>query len=361
MRHDPELIARRIREAAGAPEIWAQALGDVSASVNGAGALLFCVDDRLVRPPASAEQAHVLDEYLTKGWNALDVRYRGIPKMERRGFITDEDCMDRDEIASSQFYQDFLAGHGIGAFAGVGFRAGGDLWCLSVQRRLRDGPFEPRELDALLRLWGPLSDAATLSRQFDFARLKGMTDALELTRDAAIVCDRGGRIASINARAEALVGRMIDPRSRTLSLRSAADRDALRACLASSQRRRGPEPAACVVRDPKGGEILVRAIEVDGMSVFAPADGRAVLLLLKRRVLDPVAALAARSSLTAAESAIVASLRAGGSVAEIAQARGVRPDTIRTQLKSIYLKTGASGQARLLSRVAALGDERPAD
>ncbi|QZO00398.1 hypothetical protein [Chenggangzhangella methanolivorans] len=40
--------------------------------------------------------------------------------------------MDRDEIASSQFYQDFLAGHGIGAFAGVGFRAGGDLWCLSV-------------------------------------------------------------------------------------------------------------------------------------------------------------------------------------------------------------------------------------
>ncbi|QZO00397.1 helix-turn-helix transcriptional regulator [Chenggangzhangella methanolivorans] len=136
---------------------------------------------------------------------------------------------------------------------------------------------------------------------------------------------------------------MIDPRSRTLS-RAARPIATPCACLASSQRRRGPEPAACVVRDPKGGEILVRAIEVDGMSVFAPADGRAVLLLLKRRVLDPVAALAARSSLTAAESAIVASLRAGGSVAEIAQARGVRPDTIRTQLKSIYLKTGASGQ-----------------
>ncbi|TGN42439.1 LuxR family transcriptional regulator, partial [Paracoccus liaowanqingii] len=58
--------------------------------------------------------------------------------------------------------------------------------------------------------------------------------------------------------------------------------------------------------------------------------------------------------LSAAETSIVQALVDGLKIEQIAQARGTSPDTVRTQLKSIFAKTGCSRQSDVVRHVAAM-------
>ena len=69
-----------------------------------------------------------------------------------------------------------------------------------------------------------------------------------------------------------------------------------------------------------------------------------------------VALLARANGLTRAETRVVELLAADRSPAEIAKSLGTRVHTVRSQLKSIYLKTGVHGQRELLALLARLPD-----
>ena len=70
----------------------------------------------------------------------------------------------------------------------------------------------------------------------------------------------------------------------------------------------------------------------------------------------PVERVARRHSLTAAETALLAALVEGDTLADFAERRGVSVHTARNQLKSVFDKTGARRQAELLRLVFARGD-----
>jgi DNA-binding CsgD family transcriptional regulator len=73
----------------------------------------------------------------------------------------------------------------------------------------------------------------------------------------------------------------------------------------------------------------------------------------RRLQLDPFM-VAAAFDLTPAESQLAVSLAQGMSVNEVAIARGVSIETVRSQVKSIFAKTGTSQQSELVSLLATL-------
>ena len=100
----------------------------------------------------------------------------------------------------------------------------------------------------------------------------------------------------------------------------------LRLCLY----RPGPSGAAC----PDRASCFV---QIDDPALALPAGIRRFCAL---------------HGLTGAETGIVAGLTAGLTLAQIALQRGTSPDTVRTQLKAIFWKTGCKRQADLVGQVA---------
>lgn len=75
----------------------------------------------------------------------------------------------------------------------------------------------------------------------------------------------------------------------------------------------------------------------------------AVAMVLASDMAEPrLAAIARRAGLSPAETEIVSLLVQGLSVDAVAERRGAARETVRTQLKSIYLKTGSATRADLL-------------
>jgi len=78
-----------------------------------------------------------------------------------------------------------------------------------------------------------------------------------------------------------------------------------------------------------------------------------------RRVKPPVKRLRALFGLTGAEATLAQGLLDGRRLAEIAASRDVSVETVRTQLRSLFKKTGASRQADLMRILLALPEVPP--
>src|SRR6185437_5653122 len=135
-----------------------------------------------------------------------DERYRGQLTFSRRGVATDFDFTTTAEIARSPYYQDFLARFGLRWFAGVKVGAGDDVWCLSLQRSVAQGPFEPSEIKELAALSRQLAGAAELARAFAFARVDAAIQAFDISGKAVMMFDSRGEVFRANAAAEHLLG-----------------------------------------------------------------------------------------------------------------------------------------------------------
>ena len=354
-----ESVADRLQQAALDPTQWSDALYHLSQTVDGAGALLFSTEKRLPGLPASPDLAESLADYFKDGWNERDQRYRGVPSMLRKGIMDDRDCISREEMARSGFYQDFLGRHGLRWFAGLGFRLGDDLWCVSIQRTISQGPYEPEELRRLSMLLRPLSDAVSLSQKFGFARVLGLTDALELLGQPGMVLDERGRLLALNGLAEDRVSHMIDVRTRSLKFADQKSLAALQSIVAGATAgdlKAAPTTVVSVL-DPSGHRRIIRAIGLRGWARFAFTGARVLLIFedQPKEVPDAASLLRSTFDLTSAETKLAVELAAGASLALAADRMSVTYQTARSSLKAIFSKTETHRQGELIAKLAKFG------
>src|SRR5690606_19831199 len=93
----------------------------------------------------------------------------------------------------------------------------------------------------------------------------------------------------------------------------------------------------------------LRFLPLPSPARLALGDTPAVAMVLASDMAEPrLSALVRRAGLSRAETEIVSLLVQGLSVEAVAERRGAARETVRTQLKSIYLKTGAASRADLL-------------
>jgi DNA-binding CsgD family transcriptional regulator len=296
------------------------------------------------------------ETYLRDGWVQRDVRFRCVPALLRRGASAEFDFITADEIAIHPYYQEWLAPHGLRWFSAVKIAFGEEIWALSIQRSIAQGPFSPAEVDHLAELSKGLASAGALARALGFARAEAALAAFEVSGLAVALVDRLGKVVRLNAAAELLIGSDLKiVRGRIVC----ADRDAAaafdRALHALLRSGSGPALESPVVV-PRAGKrpLLAYATRPPAICADAIAECQAVVVLIEPAASPPPpeAHLKGAFGLTTAEARLASRLATGESLADAADALGVTKETARELLKRVFAKTDVHRQAELVALLA---------
>ncbi len=359
-------VSARIQDVVADPGAWSDVLDEVTVAAGAQGASLFRAS--LATPGValasnSTNGQQLMDRYLSDGWIYRDIRTRAIPKMLKTGVGVDQDFMTPDAIEREPYYQELLAPLGLRWWAGVAFRSDDDFWCMALHRNIKQGYFDPDEQAKLATLCQSLTEAATISRAVGRARIIGMTDALDLIGQPALVLDHFGRVLRENAAAASIY----DQWFRVIGARILVqDHEAAAAFTRLADACRSPLSRAVtgkriVVRRSERRPIVVHSHALSS-AASEPFSGGRVLLLVTDLEAQPqplASVLGATFGLTAAEARLAAIIGGGGSLDVACETLHVTRETARNQLKSIFAKTSTHRQAELVLLLARISTTFP--
>jgi DNA-binding CsgD family transcriptional regulator len=354
-------MRHRLGEAALDPTSWPAIMEQISATVGATGAVLLQSDIRTPDVPRTSSVDALVQRYFVDGWATRDVRgNKGVPLLARGApVIIDQDFVTSDQMRRDPFYNDCLIAEGFQWFAGVGFRAGSALWILTFQRTHREGAFDPSDKGILAQLSEPMTEAASLSKAVGRVVLSGMTNALDLVREAALVLDRLGFVLDANPRAERLFDDEFRIRGRRIYIRDKRASAALDECLEKLRATPDVSPVATapvVVQRDRRRPVVVRVMPIPG-AVRSPFLGARALVILRefgpRPAPDPEL-LSVIFGMTRAEARLASLMAAGLSPLQAAMELHVSPATVRNQLKAVFAKTGTHRQSELVTLISGL-------
>jgi DNA-binding CsgD family transcriptional regulator len=340
------------------PARWDAAMDVASYATGSLGAMLFPVRGRTPNLPKSESMRGLAEDYVGGGWVHRDDRYQSAPALLRRGVSSEFDFTTPEEMAKSQYYQDFLGRHGLRWFAGVKVGEGEDVWALTLQRTVAQGPFSPDELGRLAELSRRLAGAAQLACAFGFARMEGALAAFDASRTPAAAIDRSGEVVRLNLSAERLIGADLQVVKKRLVSFNRDATAALDKALHALIWTKGEAFHAPVVLPRRLGRPIIAypsRLAAEGFTGFAACSGFVAFLDLEARPPADGRALAKAFGLTPAEARLAVRFLAEESLEAAAQGLGISIDTARNQLKGVYQKTGVRRQGEiiaLLSRLA---------
>jgi DNA-binding CsgD family transcriptional regulator len=362
---DPSKLASAARELGDAvldPGIWPRILDRISDAAGATGAALVQSDIRTPDIPRTASVDDCFKHYFAAGWHMHDTRAeRGLPLLTRgKTVITDQDLVTPEEMQRLEFYNECALPLGVPWFAGIGLRAGPALWLLVILRAARQGPFTPHEVRVLAELAPRLSETATLSKAVGQAILCGISGALQMVSQPALVLDRLGFVIDCNAGAEQIFDDDVCLRNRRLMVRDQRASSALNAFM--DQMQATPDTAALtaapiVVRRTARRPLVIHFLPING-AVRSPFLGARALLTLSEIETKPAPSadlLCEAFGLTRAEADVAVLVAQGKSLAAIAEQRRISPITARNQIKAIFAKTGTHRQGELVALLSRFG------
>jgi DNA-binding CsgD family transcriptional regulator len=339
---------------------WVAAMDAVAATTGSAGAILLPVPSRAVPVvPFSESLGTTSETYFNDGWVDRDVRYRGIPTLLRNGVVCDLDFVTKDEIKRSAYYHDFLGRDGLRWFAGVKVAVGNDVWCLSIQRSTKQGPFERAELEKLASLSMSLSSAASVAHALDFARAEGALNAFEVSNLPVVLLNRQVEVLQTNAAADLLLSGDVAIRQRRVTSHDPEANRALNAALQavlSSSASRVLMPPVSLPRS-LGRPLLAYAMRLPALSDHPLALCQAILLFvdLDRETAPADGAVLRRCfGLSAAEARLAAGLANGKTLDHLAEELAITKETARHELKLVFSKLDVHRQSELVALLGKL-------
>lgn len=304
---------------------------------------------------------------------AYQERFFGIdPFHLRSGTLSAGSCevmaggaIDARALERSEFYNEWMRPQGWLPAPSLGVTLDRDQFGepigLGIFRPRGARAYGDREL-RLLRVLVPHLQRATrtalrLSTAETEAALAG--DALELLPVAALLVHPDGRVVRANRRALALAERGDAIAHSRAGLVLRPHLSGLLRRLAEAHRTGriagAPDEVPHRVSIPRSGDgspLRVSALPCSARHASGSEGPRGYLWVLIEDpddvVLPSVAALESELGLTAAEARLCALLVSGLRLAEAADEVGVSQETVRTQLKSAFRKTGARSQADLI-------------
>jgi DNA-binding CsgD family transcriptional regulator len=347
-----EAFIDRIYEAAGTPELWPdvlQCLGDTAQSDGGVLMVLPPVGmPRWIASPA-------LERRLRHHASAASWRGSGRTAQWRTlahaGFVRDVDLVPgsydgRSCRIDEPFWQ-------VGTTIAL---PTGDVAIVTAERRAEAGPHEPALLTRLDALRPHLVRACQLSAQFGSERARVTTTALDRIGLPAAILSASGRVLTLNARLQDCAEVLPASQHGGHLFRSLVNSKSLQDAIANvvGGRRAAQTMPVRSYSDRRGHIAHILRFDRHPGDVF---DASAVLLILVQvgaRAAPDDGLLNLLFDLTPAEARLLQALAGGSRLQSYAESVGVQPSTVRTQLTSIFNKTGTKRQAELLSIVASL-------
>jgi DNA-binding CsgD family transcriptional regulator len=349
---DPDPFVDQIYEAALVPELWPEVLDSLCPPSRSIGGVLFAANANFEGWTASPGFADLFRNFVKEGWAARNPRpARGL-QLGTRGFIHDFDLFTQEELDSDPTYA-YLRRVGGGYFAGLAAPLStGDMIAISWERSVDVGPFDSGTVASFNALAGHLQRAALIAGRIGLQKVRAAADAmgaiglpaavlnhankLLIANDLfapltpAVIQDRGKRVAFADPRADAQFKTILD---RLKLGRPSADQIQSLPVAASENR---PPMVVHVVPIRRSAADLFSAANCM-LVVTALTAGNAVDAALIQGLFD----------LTPAEARVAQAIGKGAQLTEIARAHSVSVETIRTQLRSIFAKTGVSRQTEL--------------
>lgn len=231
---------------------------------------------------------------------------------------------------------------------------------LSVQGTVKRGPFEDHDLETFGRILPHVNRAFEIRARLEQAQIRSATlaRALDFGGPALLVLDACGKVLETNTQAEVILREEHGIRRHadgTLCLREPAG-SALTRWVRSGR----PPPMSSadgLLHVPRHQRlpvsVLVTPLPRWSFSWLGADPSWLVLLMDPERRMEVSVELIERDlKITTREAEVAALLLAGYAVHDIAARLNVSPHTVRTQLKSIFGKTGVHTQAELIRRIS---------
>lgn len=353
---DPEAAQADFANAALDASLWRTALDRTVAMTDSYGAVLLPVTGGVLPTiPFTETMTGSVEAYIRDGWHLRDERHRGISIMRRRGIVDDLDLFSAESIAKHPYYQEFLAPYGLRWFAGVRVSCGEDLWCLSLQRTIDQPPFSEAEKNRLAELSKGLSGTAAIARALGASAAAGALEAFQISGTAVVLINRHGRIYEANEPAR----RLLVGETKILNGRVVANSSEATAALDRAVYgllNRGGGGLHPLIAFPRKGRrpLLAYPAKLSSTMGNALADCQAIVIFIDPDVHPHPAETSLQSAfrLTEAEARLAVHLTSGESLEEVAERLGIAKETSRSQLKSIFAKTGVHRQAELVALLA---------
>jgi DNA-binding CsgD family transcriptional regulator/PAS domain-containing protein len=349
-------VGARLGEAVLDPTAWPGLMEEICRAVGAVGSALLQGDIRTPDIPRTKSVDEIFRKYFADGWHIRDVRaQRGVPTLLRgETVVVDQDLFTQDEMRSDPFYSEWLRSQGLQWFSAVGFWAGSSLWGLTIQRTPREGPFDVDDKRVIARISERLTEAATLSKAVGQQVLFGISNALDLVRQPAIVLDRLGFVLDANRTVEQLFGDELRVRQKRVWVRDQSARHHLDR-LADQMRARPDSEvlhaAPIVVQRVRCPPMLIHVLPIPAPA-RSPFLGARTLLIISdlgsKRSPDPTL-LRQLFNLTRMESRVASIVSTGASPEKAAEELGIACETARNHLKAAYSKTGTHRQSELSS------------
>jgi DNA-binding CsgD family transcriptional regulator len=279
---------------------------------------------------------------------------------------TSESVCNLNELSRTEFYNDFLLPFEIPhAIWGVVQRTPRRIVNIGIYRNGRKGPFNERNLE-LIEFLGPhLKRAFHLHLQISElkSRSEDMAASLNMLAFGVVLLGPAGRIVAMNQSASRTVAKNDGLLAMPLGLRAwlpeeSGELESLirRAELTSIGEGLGAGGAIRISRR-QGPPLQLLVTPSRRFPLEANRDVRTLVFINDpaHKVRTPVKVLESLFGLTPAECRLALLLADGNAPPQIADMLGLSANTIKSQLASIYQKTGTSRQAQLVRLLSQLG------
>lgn len=346
-----EALIDRIYEAGVVPELWPAVLDGLATVSGGFGGTLIAIDPhRDVRYLVSSGLRHLMDVFVSEGWNRKNTRFERLMPLNYPGFVQDTDLLTPDEIASDPYYTEFLYPNGGGWATGTVIASPtSDHLVFNLERAAATGPFDRAALDRLDALRPHLARAGLISGRLRLERAKAMTRMLQAIGLPGAALRRGGRVVTANALLEELIPAVLQDRRERIVL---ADTNADAMLLNALQAPQAEQPWSIPVPATwQHSAVIVHLAPVRGAAhdFFASAEWLLIVTPIDRAAVPNAEVLQGLFDLTPTEARIASGIAQAQSVDELAKSHAVSRETIRSQLKAVLSKTGLSRQQELVS------------
>lgn len=338
------------------PALWPELMGEISGAIATTGAALIPGRSGRTDIPVTESVVEAFQRYFELNLHLTDVRaIRGVPlHLAGQSVIIDQDIFSCErEMLSNPLYEN-LTRFGLRWWAAIGFRAGDDIWGMCFQRAIKEGVFTESDKALLTPLSAYLGEVASLSAAVGHMAISSATDALAYVEQAAIAIDQTGKVISANRCAIESFDEDFYLRNQQIIVQDNQARRDLDDLYERIKSRSDLDPLAVspiIIKRPDNRYLVLRVLPVPPAAKMPFLGARALLIFStqsKQHLPDP-SLLGRAFNLTKAEVRLARELADGQSLGDIATGLGLKKETVRNQIKSIFAKTGTNRQGQLVA------------
>ncbi|MCZ4428639.1 helix-turn-helix transcriptional regulator [Agrobacterium sp. SOY23] len=339
-----------IYEAALFPDRWAKVIATIGHRLDFWGGALTWGKGEEEAWLYTPNLQELMQAFMEGGWNRRNDRLTRAIREGQFSFVQDFDVFTHDEWAGLPIVRDFLMPRGLGYGAATQV-APPDHPEMTVlfERKLESGVIGPETMAALGGLRPHIARSLTLATRLQRQKADAMALGLNVIGAPAAVIQASGRVLSANTLFQT-IQKCISTRARDrIVISDERVNRLLYKALAGHNVSSFPLPTedrACILH-----VIPLRKDALD----LSP-NGSAIILISQPSdtVLDATPLLKGLYDLTKAEARVALEIMKGLSLPSVAKQLQISHETVRSNAKSIYAKTGSTGQADLVRRLSVL-------